>query len=72
MVNGGISPEAGDLVGEWGIELETNTTGAPGDIQLETATGSGLIKQEEAYDMLAIDHIAVSYTHLTLPTNREV
>ena len=59
LVNGSISPEAGDLVGEWGIELETDTTGAPGDIQLETATGSGLIKQEEAYDMLAIDHIVL-------------
>ncbi|MDP7367984.1 MAG: hypothetical protein QGH83_12110, partial [Candidatus Pacebacteria bacterium] len=57
MVNGGISPEAGDLVGEWGVELETNTPGAPGDIELETASGTGLIKQQEAYDMLAIDHI---------------
>ena len=59
MVNGGISPEAGDLVGEWGVELETNTPGAPGDIQLETASGPGLIKQQEAYDMLAIDHIVL-------------
>ena len=42
------------LVGEWGIELETATSGAPGDIELETATGVGLIKQEEAYDMLAV------------------
>ena len=63
MVNGGISPEAGDLVGEWGIELETNTPGAPGDIELETASGTGLIKQQEAYDMLAIDHIVLeNYT----------
>ena len=59
MINGGIAPEAGDLVGEWGIELETNTSGAPGDIELETATGVGLIKQEEAYDMLAVDHIVL-------------
>ena len=57
VVNGGIAPEAGCLVGEWGVELETATSGAPGDIQLETATGTGLIKQEEAYDMAAIDHI---------------
>ena len=57
VVNGGIAPEAGDLVGEWGIELETATTGAPGDIELETASGPGLIKQQEAYDMVAIDHI---------------
>ena len=63
MVNGGISPEAGDLVGEWGVELETNTPGAPGDIELETASGPGLIKQQEAYDMLAIDHIVLeNYT----------
>jgi hypothetical protein len=63
MVNGGISPEAGDLVGEWGVELETNTPGAPGDIELETASGTGLIKQQEAYDMLAIDHIVLeNYT----------
>ena len=59
MVNGGISPEAGDLVGEWGVELETATVGAPGDIELEAASGTGLIKQEEAYDMLAIDHIVL-------------
>ena len=57
LVNGGIAPEAGALVGEWGIELETATSGAPGDIELETATGVGLIKQEEAYDMLAVNHI---------------
>ena len=63
MVNGGIAPEAGDLVGEWGVELETNTPGAPGDIELETASGTGLIKQQEAYDMLAIDHIVLeNYT----------
>ena len=59
MVNGGISPEAGDLVGEWGVELETNTPGAPGDIELETASGPGLIKQQEAYDMSAVDHIVL-------------
>ena len=59
MVNGGIAPEAGNLVGEWGIELETATAGAPGDIELETATGIGLLKQQEAYDMLAIDHIVL-------------
>ena len=63
MVNGGISPEAGDLVGEWGIELETATAGAPGDLELETASGPGLLKQQEAYDMLAIDHIVLeNYT----------
>ena len=57
LVNGGIAPEAGSLVGEWGIELETATSGAPGDIELETASGPGLIKQQEAYDMLDVDHI---------------
>ena len=63
MVNGGISPEAGDLVGEWGVELETATVGSPGDIELETASGPGTVKQEEAYDMLAIDHIVLeNYT----------
>ena len=59
LVNGGISPEAGNLVGEWGIELETSTPGAPGDIELETASGPGLIKQQEAYDMSAVDHIVL-------------
>ena len=34
LVNGGISPEAGDLVGEWGIELEAGATGQPGEIVL--------------------------------------
>ncbi len=53
VVNGGIAPESGDLVGEWGIELENEV----GELQLETASGPGEIKQEEAYDMLAIDHI---------------
>ena len=59
VVNGAISPEAGDLVGEWGIELEAGTVGQPGEIELETASGPGQIKQEEAYDMLAIDHIVL-------------
>jgi hypothetical protein len=63
VVNGGISPEAGDLVGEWGIELETATPGAPGDIELETASGPGLLKQQEAYDMTVVDHIVLeNYT----------
>ena len=63
LVNGSIAPEAGDLVGEWGIELEAGTTGQPGEIELETASGPGQIKQEEAYDMLAIDHIVLeNYT----------
>ena len=53
VVNGGIAPESGDLVGEWGVELENEV----GELQLETASGPGEIKQEEAYDMLAIDHI---------------
>ena len=56
VVNGGIAPEAGCLVGEWGIELESATSGAPGDIELETASGPGLIKQQEAYD-LSLIHI---------------
>ena len=55
LVNGAISPEIGDLVGEWGIELENEV----GQIQLETASGPGEVKQEEAYDMLAIDHIVL-------------
>ena len=59
LVNGGISPEIGDLVGAWGIELEAGTVGQPGEIELETASGPGQIKQEEAYDMLAIDHIVL-------------
>ena len=55
VVNGSISPEAGDLVGEWGIELENEV----GELQLETASGPGEIKQEEAYDMIAEDHIVL-------------
>ena len=55
VVNGGISPEAGDLVGEWGIELEAES----GTIQLETASGPGEVKQQEAYDMLASNHIVL-------------
>ena len=55
MVNGGISPEAGDLIGEWEISLENEV----GVVVLETATGVGNVKQEEAYDMLAIDHIVL-------------
>ena len=55
MVNGGISPEAGDLVGAWEITLENEV----GVVVLETATGVGNIKQEEALDMLAIDHIVL-------------
>ena len=38
LVNGGIAPETGDLVGEWGIELETNT--GPGDVLLEDSAGA--------------------------------
>ena len=53
VVNGGIAPEAGDLVGEWGITLENEV----GTIQLETATGPGEVEQEEAYNMVATDHI---------------
>ena len=37
VVNGGIAPEAGDLVGAWSISLETATTGAPGSIITENA-----------------------------------
>jgi len=37
VVNGGIAPEAGDLVGAWNISLETATTGAPGSIITENA-----------------------------------
>ncbi len=59
LVNGGISPESGSLVGEFGIELESGTSGAPGEIELETASGAGQITQEDAYDMLAIDHIVL-------------
>ena len=44
VVNGGIAPEAGDLVGEWGITLEAES----GTIQLETATGPGEVKQERS------------------------
>ena len=55
VVNGSISPEAGDLVGEWGIELEAES----GTIQLETASGPGAVKQQEAYDMLASNHIVL-------------
>ena len=66
LVNGGISPEAGDLVGEWGIELEAGTVGQPGEIALETASGPGQIKQEEAYDMTTVDHIVLeNYTVFT-------
>ena len=59
VVNGGMAPEAGDLVGEWGIELETAT--GPGDVLLEDSTGavSNYVKQEEAYDMLAVDHFVL-------------
>jgi len=59
LVNGGIAPEAGDLVGEWGIELETNT--GPGDVLLEDSTGSvsNYVEQQEAYNMLAVDHIVM-------------
>ena len=56
LVNGGIAPESGDLVGEWGIELETNTPGAPGDIELQTASGPGVIEQQDALNMVAVDH----------------
>ncbi|SVA12431.1 uncharacterized protein METZ01_LOCUS65285 [marine metagenome] len=57
VVNGGIAPEAGDLIGEWGIELETNT--GPGDVLLEDSTGSvsNYVEQQEAYNMNAVDHI---------------
>ena len=50
-----MAPEAGDLVGEWKIELETAT--GVGDVLLEDSTGavSNYVKQEEAYDMLAVD-----------------
>jgi len=37
VVNGGIAPEAGDLVGAWNISLETATSGAPGSIITENA-----------------------------------
>ena len=59
VVNGGMAPEAGDLVGEWGIELETSI--GPGDILLEDSTGSvsNYVKQQEAYDMLAVDHFVL-------------
>ena len=33
IVNGGVAPEAGDLVGEWGIELETAHWTWPGSIR---------------------------------------
>ena len=55
LVDGGISPEVGDLVGAWEITLENEV----GVVVLETATGVGNIKQEEALDMLAIDHIVL-------------
>ena len=59
VVNGGIAPEAGDLVGEWGIELETST--GPGDVLLEDSTGSvsNYVEQQEAYNMLAVDHFVL-------------
>ena len=63
-----MAPEAGDLVGEWGIELETAT--GPGQVQLETASGPGEIEQEEAYNMLATDHIVLEPA--TVPPPGEV
>ena len=80
IVNGSIAPEAGDLVGEWGIELEAGGGYGAGDILLDDGIpqevdGSpnplyngevsleGSVKQQEAYDMLAIDHIILeNYT----------
>ena len=56
LVNGGIAPESGDLVGEWGIELESGTVGGPGVISLETASGPGEIEQQDAMNMVAVDH----------------
>ena len=35
LVNGGIAPEAGDLVGEFEITLESGTSGGPGEILTE-------------------------------------
>ena len=65
LVNGGISPEAGDLVGEWGIELESGGSYGAGDILLEDSTGSvsNYVEQEDAYNMNAVDHIVLeNYT----------
>ena len=73
IVNGGIAPEAGDLVGEWEIELEAGGGYGAGDILLDDGrllfpdvSLEGSVKQQEAYDMLAIDHIILeNYTVFT-------
>jgi len=80
MVNGGIAPEVGDLVGYWGIELEAGGGYGAGDILQDDSIpqevgGSpnplyngevstlGYIEQQEAYNMLAINHIILeNYT----------
>ena len=61
LVNGGIAPEAGDLVGEWGIELEAGGSYGAGDIILEDSAGSvtNYVEQEDAYNMSAVDHIVM-------------
>jgi len=61
LVNGGVAPEAGDLVGEWGIELESGGSYGAGDILLEDSTGSvsNYVEQEEAYNMSAVDHFVL-------------
>ena len=65
LINGGIAPEAGDLVGEWGIELEAGGSYGAGDILLEDSAGavSNYVEQEDAYNMAAVDHIVMeNYT----------
>ena len=37
LVDGGIAPEAGDLLGEWEITLESGTAGGPGQIITENS-----------------------------------
>ena len=61
LVNGGIAPEAGDLVGEWGIELEAGGAYGAGDIILEDSAGAVInyVEQEDAYNMSAVDHIVM-------------
>ena len=61
LVNGGIAPEAGDLVGEWGIELEAGGAYGAGDIILEDSAGAvtNYVEQEDAYNMSAVDHIVM-------------
>ena len=51
----------------------TNEIGLAFSHPIERSVASGISVDDQDVDRISLrDHIAVSYTHLTLPTNREV